>query len=98
MGIALLKVSQYEGAVENLRKGKEIFLEKKLVDDAERVTGYEVWAGGLSNWSKGDACMQSRPQAFSPNGKAEGRTLVLDHRPVGYALDGPEVPSTCNWE
>ena len=54
MGITLLDLSQYEGAIENLRKAKDLFLERKLVNDADKAAGYELWAKGLKNWSKGE--------------------------------------------
>ncbi len=52
LGIAFLDSYQYKNAIDNLQKARDLLLERKSKNDADRVTACQLWAEALENWSR----------------------------------------------
>ena len=42
---------QYKNAIESFQKANELFAERKLKNDVERTTGFQLWAEAMQHWS-----------------------------------------------
>ena len=51
-GLAFLDLYQYKNAFHSLKKAKKLYSEKKSKRHVKEITGYQLWAQALQNWSK----------------------------------------------